>query len=50
MSPGQRTGQRHISQNCNKTFLEEKERNSKGKEKKSTARKAVGPCLMARRH
>jgi hypothetical protein len=30
--------------------LEEKERKSEEKEKKSTARKAEGPCLTARRH
>jgi hypothetical protein len=30
--------------------VKEKERNSEEKEKKSTARKAVGPCLMARRY
>jgi hypothetical protein len=50
VSSEQRTGQRHKLQNSNKTLLEEKERKSEEKEKKSTARKAEGPCLMARRH
>jgi hypothetical protein len=36
-------------QNSNKTSLEEKERNSKEKEKQSTGGKAGGSCLMARR-
>jgi hypothetical protein len=47
LSPEQRTGQGHKSQNSSKILLKEKERKS---EKESSATEAVGSCQVAQEH